>query len=213
MALNVDQQDDKQGLLGRIATKGIQQGLRALIPDPDDSTPDEPVEPRARLSRFASRVLEDEHTRDLVVGYAAEQIRDEVVAFGTRLRQNTTEVLSSMAERFDPDQMNSYELIRNRIAPKGGLLRTIAARLLWVGAKVGTFVSAILIDQFSGRGEAQSNRPHIERILAGLIGKRTIIAETDSARRQTAIQAREDQRNQANDRIAGAVLPTAWQGI
>ena len=88
-----------------------------------------------------------------------------------QIKEDTAPIIEETARKLNPEQKDTWELIRNNIVPQGGFFRTIFARLLWIGAKASSFVGALVVDRWTGRDEKGQNMTNIEYILAWLLGK------------------------------------------
>lgn len=87
-----------------------------------------------------------------------------------QIKEDSAEIIKETAQKLSPEVQDSWQLIREQVAPQGGFFKTIFARLLWIGAKVSSFIGATVVDQWTGRNEKGQNIQNIDTIVGWLLG-------------------------------------------
>ena len=125
---------------------------------------------KASFGNTASGILTSETFREPVTEYSSEIVSNEIVSVVDHIKENTAPIIEERAQAVSKDGLNTWERIREKIAPEGGFFKTIFARLVWIGAKISSFAGALFVDSWTGRDEKNTNTPHIETIISSFIG-------------------------------------------
>lgn len=86
------------------------------------------------------------------------------------LRTEATPLIEQTANTLTESETDTWNILREKIAPSGGFFNTLFARLLWVGAKVSSFVTALVVDNWTGNDEKDKNAGNLDRIFSWMLG-------------------------------------------
>ncbi len=129
-----------------------------------------------RIRDFArgvfSEVARDPEAMEKISATTAEMIREElspvVDSVQRRAEQNTNEMIAAVGGEID-EKISLWDSIRGRFAPEGGFFKTLWARILYVGARVGILVGVIALEKKTGKKRPE-NSEHLRRIFAWMLG-------------------------------------------
>lgn len=111
-----------------------------------------------------------ESGKQAIAETAADLAIEQTDQLVKQIKEDSAEIIKTTSEKLSPEIRDSWEIIRDNIAPQGGFFRTIFARLLWIGAKVTSFVGALVVDRWTGRDEKDINKENLDTIFAWLMG-------------------------------------------
>lgn len=86
------------------------------------------------------------------------------------LRTEATPLIEQTANTLTETQTDTWQILREKIAPSGGFFNNLFARLLWVGAKVSSFVGALVVDNWTGNNDKEKNAGNLDRIFSWMLG-------------------------------------------
>lgn len=111
-----------------------------------------------------------EKSEDLIAGYTVERVLEASDSIVSELKKDAAGIIEQTANSLGEQEKDSWNILREQIAPKGGFFNTLFARLLWVGSKVSSFVGALVVDNWTGNNDKEKNGSGLEVIFSWMLG-------------------------------------------
>lgn len=197
--------DKLRGLASRTLAKGVQIGAKAFL--------DEDAPGHGLGTEILTGALEDEGLQNALETQGtcriAAETRNLANAVVLTAKENAKGIVEESANSVTSQEKDSWQVVRERMAPEGSSFWKVAfARLLWIGAKITSFVAAVVTERFTTPREGEefkqvrrtASRYDFERIFAWLL---TIFGKEDIDEEE------EERRKAARKRLFGHLSPKA----
>lgn len=124
------------------------------------------------LFKFAKESTKSvvERNEEVIADKSVDYIMEASGHIVNELRTEATPLIEQTANTLTESETDTWNILREKIAPSGGFFNTLFARLLWVGAKVSSFVTALVVDNWTGNNEKDKNAGNLDRIFSWMLG-------------------------------------------
>ncbi len=111
-----------------------------------------------------------EKSEDTIAEKSVDTILEASGHIVEELRKEATPLIEQTANSLTNLETDTWQILREKIAPSGGFFNNLFARLLWVGAKVSSFVGALVVDNWTGNNDKEKNAGNLDRIFSWMLG-------------------------------------------